>query len=260
VNSDEPPPRLPPWTGEGGRPCYLASDGTGPLSRIADRVEFTQLGLAGKLLEHAREALTEGRAARNAQLGLLAVQLTDALRDALLIAESRGARLAPAENERIPLNGLREMPPLIRVLHDTLPHCLAAPQALGLLSLPGGDLASAGAARRYVRTAARSWGLPPDTADTLETITGELAANALEHTDSHAVTITLVHTAREAIVAVTDEGHGDWVSVPDVPDAPGPEEERGRGLLITDALATRWGRRRTSGGLTVWAEVATTRN
>ncbi|WP_344391628.1 hypothetical protein [Streptomyces vastus] len=35
----------------------------------------------------------------------------------------------------------------------------------------------------------------------------------------------------------------------------GPEQESGRGLLIVDALATRWGQRQTGGRFTVWAEV-----
>ncbi|MGW0560139.1 ATP-binding protein [Streptomyces sp. NPDC003016] len=147
------------------------------------------------------------------------------------------------------------MPPLIGVAHDALAHCPGASQALGLLSLPGGDLAPAGVARRYVRMAALSWRLPPDTADALETITGELAANALEHTDSRSLTIALSRTAHEATVSVTDEGQGGG-RVP-VPDTPEPEQEHGRGLLITDALATRWGQRRTCGGLTVWAGITT---
>lgn len=248
MNIGEPPPRLLPWTGEGGRPCYLSTDGTGPLSRLADRVEFVQLGLAGRLLEHAREALAQAWSPPDTELGFLAAQLTDALHDALLIAESRGARLVPAEN------GVRAMPSLMEVAPDVLGHCPAASQALGLLSLPGHDLASAGVARRYVRMAARSWGLPPDAADALETITGELVANALEHTNSRSITITLSHSAQGATVGVTDEGQGGQVSVP---DALGAEQECGRGLLIVDALAARWGRRHTCRGLTVWAEVTT---
>ncbi len=39
------------------------------------------------------------------------------------------------------------------------------------------------------------------------------------------------------------------------PRSPSPERERGRGLLITDALAARWGTRQSGDGLTVWAEV-----
>jgi hypothetical protein len=252
------PPRLLPWTGEYGQPCYLSTDGTGPASRIADRIEDVQLGLAGRLLDRARDVLARAEtwSVPATELAFLAGQLTDALRDALrdalLIAESRGARLTASESERVPLNGAHVMPPLIEVVHDALTHCPAAPQALGLLALPGGDLTSAGAARRYVRMAARSWGLPPDMADTLETITGELAANALEHADSNSITVALSRTADTATVSVTDEGQGAQVFVP---DEPGSERERGRGLLITDALAARRGQRQTRSGLTAWAEI-----
>jgi anti-sigma regulatory factor (Ser/Thr protein kinase) len=254
AESASSPPRLLPWTGEYGQPCYLSTDGNGPASRIADRIEDVQLGLAGRLLDRARDVLSKAEpwAVPATELVFLAGQLTDALRDALLIAESRGARLATSESERVPLNGARAMPPLVEVVRDALARCPAAPQALGLLSLPGGDLISAGAARRFVRMAARSWRLPPDTADILETITGELAANALEHTDSHSIAVTLSHTADTATVSVTDEGRGAQVFVP---NEPGPEREHGRGLLITDALAARWGQRQTRSGLTVWAEI-----
>ncbi|WP_405881911.1 ATP-binding protein [Streptomyces sp. NBC_01384] len=243
-----PPPRLLPWTGAYGQPCYLSTDGTGPASRLADRIENVQLGLAGGLLDRARGTLTEPCSVPSTELGFLAGQLTDALRDALLIAKSRGARLAPAENGRVLPNGVRATPPLVEVIHNALARCPPTPQALDLLSLPGGDLTSAGAARRFVRTAARSWGLPPDTADTLETITGELAANALEHTVSNSIAVALSHTADTATVSVTDEGQRSQVFVP---DTPGPERERGRGLLITDALATRWGQHQTASGLAV---------
>ncbi|MEU7183780.1 MULTISPECIES: hypothetical protein [Streptomyces] len=70
------------------------------------------------------------------------------------------------------------MPTLVKAVHDALEHSPAAPHAWGLLSLPGDALASAGAARRFVRAMARSCGLPTDMAEPLEMITGELAANA----------------------------------------------------------------------------------
>ncbi|MYU54583.1 MULTISPECIES: ATP-binding protein [Streptomyces] len=144
------------------------------------------------------------------------------------------------------------MPTLVKAVHDALEHSPAAPHAWGLLSLPGDALASAGAARRFVRAMARSCGLPTDMAEPLEMITGELAANALEHSESRSVTVVFFRTARTATVSVTDEGHG----CASVPDLPGAEQENGRGLLIIDTLAGRWGQRKTDGGFTVWAEIA----
>ncbi|GAA3372365.1 hypothetical protein GCM10020367_27000 [Streptomyces sannanensis] len=84
--------RLLPWTGPEGRPCYLLTDGTGQLSRVADRIEAVQLGMGGDLLAHALALLAEGELAVE-ELRVLAGHLTEALRDVLRIAESRGARL-----------------------------------------------------------------------------------------------------------------------------------------------------------------------
>lgn len=237
--------RLLPWTGGDGRRCFLVSDGDGPVSRIADRVEATQLGLADRLLGRAREAIAEPGLPVG-ELGSLAAQLTEALQDALLIAECRGARLDA---------GLRT-PDLLCEGLEVLPHVVGA-RGFALLTLPGRDRASARTARRRVRDTARAWGLLPGTVDDLETITGELVANALEHSDSQTVTVTCALTAGPVTISVTDEGTG-YTRVAAAPATrPGPEQEHGRGLLITEALATRWGTRRTTGCLTVWAEVDT---
>lgn len=42
--------RLLPWTGSGGKPCYVIGDGNGYVSRMADDIENIQLGIAGDLL------------------------------------------------------------------------------------------------------------------------------------------------------------------------------------------------------------------
>ncbi|MFB7654895.1 MULTISPECIES: ATP-binding protein [unclassified Streptomyces] len=229
--------RLLPWTGVHGRSALLLTDGNGPVSRLADRMEAVQLGLGERLLGRARELLTATRP-RTGELRLLTDQLANALADALLIAGSRGARLG--RTGRDPAGG-------------TLP----ALRAYGLLSLPGRDLASARAARHYVRDTCRSWGLSPGEADDLVAVAGELVANALEHTDSRTVTITCALTADTVTVGVTDDGmSGTGPVVPTTTGSPGPECESGRGLLITDVLAMRWGTQRTGEGLTVWAEVA----
>jgi anti-sigma regulatory factor (Ser/Thr protein kinase) len=272
--------RLLPWTGADGRRCYLLGDGTGTgvLSRHADRIEAVQLGLADKLLNRARQMLDVlDASAKSHALEPLANQLTLALRDALLIAESRGARLAqgllPGEVGSVgcgmrhaddpaaanPAGGINgrtggsDMPQLIGSLLGASADSAADARVLGLLALPGGDLTSASAARRYIQGTARAWGLPSDTVDTLETIAGELAANALEHSHSRSITVALSLATRTVTVSVADEGQGKAAA----PKAAGPGQERGRGLLITEALATRWGQRRTGSGLTVWAEVTT---
>lgn len=84
------PPRLLPWTGSGGKPCYLITDDhDGPLSRPADATESVQLGMGGQLLFHARETLPD---TPPGELRYLAECLVQALGDALRAAESRGRR------------------------------------------------------------------------------------------------------------------------------------------------------------------------
>ncbi|KUO21888.1 hypothetical protein [Streptomyces dysideae] len=91
--------RLLPWAGPEGKPCYLAGDGTGYLSRLADNMESAQLGLAGELVQEAQRVL-DGRQWTPGELHLLTVQLTEALTNVHRIAVSRGARLpAPAYDD-----------------------------------------------------------------------------------------------------------------------------------------------------------------
>ncbi|MFJ8081310.1 hypothetical protein ACIQ6Y_11820 [Streptomyces sp. NPDC096205] len=84
--------RLLPWEGTEGKPCYLVTDGTGYLSRVADTIECVQLGMAGDLLEHAADLLADDTAT-NAQLRFMLARMREALTDVRRIAESRGARL-----------------------------------------------------------------------------------------------------------------------------------------------------------------------
>ncbi|MFD7957953.1 ATP-binding protein [Streptomyces ardesiacus] len=223
--------RILPRADGQGRTALLLTDGDGPVSRLADRMEVAQLGLGERLLAKARATLEEQRPTLR-ELRLLTGQLTDALADTLLIAESRGARLRDTEPEPVDAH-------------------LAELRAYAMLALPGEDLASARTARHYVRDTCRSWCLPTDMTDDLVSVTGELVANALEHTDSPTIAITCCLTGGTATLGVTDDGRGGGTPVI---SASTGACEGGRGLLITDALATRWGTRRTSGGLTVWAE------
>lgn len=87
----ERPARLLPWTGSEGKSCYLITDDRGgPVSRAADDAEEIQLDMGARLLTHAAALLPH---IPHSDLRHLAECLTDALRDALRIAESRGQRL-----------------------------------------------------------------------------------------------------------------------------------------------------------------------
>ncbi|MDT0545853.1 MULTISPECIES: ATP-binding protein [Streptomyces] len=130
-----------------------------------------------------------------------------------------------------------------------------SPDGLSLLTLPGRDLASAGVARRHVRGTAHVWGLLVEVTEALEAVVGELAANALEHTKSSTITVTLALAGQSTVIAVTDEG----VDGTAAGCCPGQDSEHGRGLLIVAAVAEHWGQCRTPQGLTVWAKVGGTR-
>lgn len=84
--------RLLPWTGPEGKPCYLVGDGTGYVSRLADRMEVEQLDVAADLIDEAQCVLAELKWTPG-ELHLLAVQLTESLGAVHRVAESRGARL-----------------------------------------------------------------------------------------------------------------------------------------------------------------------
>lgn len=83
--------RLLPWVGDAGKACYLVSDSVGgPVSRLADATEAIQLGMGHELLADAREMLPDSP---GGELRFLAERLSEALADALRVAESRGRRL-----------------------------------------------------------------------------------------------------------------------------------------------------------------------
>ncbi|MFD3558895.1 hypothetical protein ACFWVU_04390 [Streptomyces sp. NPDC058686] len=88
--------RLLPWAGADDKPCYLLTDrhtnGTSAVARLADNIESLQLGMGTELLGHARALLDEPRVDAQ-QLRFLSARLSEALQDALRVAESRGARL-----------------------------------------------------------------------------------------------------------------------------------------------------------------------
>lgn len=46
-------PRLLPWSSPDGKPCFLAGDGKGYVSRLADEMEAAQLDSAAELIEEA---------------------------------------------------------------------------------------------------------------------------------------------------------------------------------------------------------------
>ncbi|MFC9889752.1 ATP-binding protein [Streptomyces pilosus] len=97
----------------------------------------------------------------------------------------------------------------------------------------------------------RSWGLPHERASH---VIAELAANAATHgrIPGRSFRLTLYVVGTTLRIEVTDT-RGDRVPEAQVPD---PDAESGRGLLLVEALADRWG---VAEGRfprkTVWAEL-----
>ncbi|MEU9121749.1 hypothetical protein AB0C96_18130 [Streptomyces sp. NPDC048506] len=91
--------RLLPWSGPEGKACYVVGDGTGPVSRLADEVAETQLGMAAELLGHARAMLDDQRVSKG-ELRFLGERLAEALGDVRRIAESRRTDRAPGPEDR----------------------------------------------------------------------------------------------------------------------------------------------------------------
>ncbi|WP_240135357.1 ATP-binding protein [Streptomyces sp. MUM 178J] len=104
----------------------------------------------------------------------------------------------------------------------------------------------------------RTWDAPREVAETVTQLVGELAANAAVHGRvpgrDFLITLHLADDDRILRIEATDTR---TERLPETQrQAPAPDEESGRGLLIVDTLADRWGV--TDGPVprkTVWAEL-----
>ncbi|MCO6005156.1 ATP-binding protein [Actinoallomurus purpureus] len=91
-------------------------------------------------------------------------------------------------------------------------------------------------------------------ADDVVLLACELATNAVRHSGSTTVTITLVVLADAIRVEVADDGSSG--RVPRIADA-GPDATGGRGLRMVDILTGgRWGTYTSDAGRVVWCETA----
>ncbi|MFD0213852.1 ATP-binding protein [Streptomyces hirsutus] len=116
-------------------------------------------------------------------------------------------------------------------------------------------------ARRLAVRRMEDWGHPPesDASCTVALVVGELAANAVRHgrapgRDFH-LRLALDTAADLVRIEVADAASAK--RLPSAPPTSCPEGESGRGLLLVDVLALRWGSTpRRPVGKTVWAEVS----
>ena len=121
---------------------------------------------------------------------------------------------------------------------------LGAPLRMRFLPRPQ----DVGRARHWFRTCLRQ--LPTVDADAAEAVFAEVAANAVRHGRGR-VTVTVEFLGTAVRCAIRDGG----CRVPQLTTAWRPDLEDGRGMVIIEALADRWGVRRHLLGKTVWFEV-----
>ncbi|MET9433803.1 ATP-binding protein [Streptomyces sp. NPDC006551] len=108
-------------------------------------------------------------------------------------------------------------------------------------------------ARRLAEERLILWGCDPEIRDTVTLIVSELVTNAVVHTASSHIVCELREGEEQLRIAVRDEG---GAADPLIRDC--GEEERGRGLVLVDALCSAWGADSTGHGTAriVWAELA----
>ncbi|MFR9722820.1 ATP-binding protein [Streptomyces sp. MS19] len=99
------------------------------------------------------------------------------------------------------------------------------------------------------------WGVAGDARDAVLLVVSELVTNAVLHSGGERVVCRVEARADLLRVEVADEGDGPGGGRTSLVRA---DDECGRGLLLLDALASRWGvvSPDASGGCTVWSEIA----
>lgn len=109
---------------------------------------------------------------------------------------------------------------------------------------------SAALARTMVRGALARWDLP-ELAEAAELIVSELVANAVDHARGNHIRVTVVRTRADRVrIAVVDRG----TVRPEMRTVP-PEADRGRGLVLIDAMSHGWGVHPMAWGKRVWADL-----
>ncbi|WTW93967.1 ATP-binding protein [Streptomycetaceae bacterium NBC_01309] len=104
----------------------------------------------------------------------------------------------------------------------------------------------------------RAWAVPRDQAERAEHVVAELAANAAlhGHHSQRDFRLALMFHPMSGVLRVEVTDTRGVHALPEHPSPPHPDHESGRGLLLVDALADRWGTDpHPPTGKTVWAEL-----
>ncbi|MGW1255741.1 ATP-binding protein [Streptomyces sp. NPDC002513] len=115
-------------------------------------------------------------------------------------------------------------------------------------------------ARRLAVRCMEEWGHSPssDASCAVALVVGELAANAVQHgrVPGRDFGLRLALDAAAGLVRIEVADADSAKRPPTAPPSSYPDGESGRGLLLVDVLAVRWGSApRRPVGKTVWAEV-----
>lgn len=104
--------------------------------------------------------------------------------------------------------------------------------------------------RRIVRSLLEEWGMAA-LSDAVELGVTELLANVVRHVPDRRCELLVLRQTAGVRVEVTDGSR----NLPAVPPSLSPDAESGRGLLLLDAVADKWGADPLAGGgKTVWFE------
>ncbi|MFI8769426.1 ATP-binding protein [Streptomyces sp. NPDC053792] len=105
-----------------------------------------------------------------------------------------------------------------------------------------------GQARHDVARALTSWGLE-QLVDTAKLLVSELVTNAVVHTNSRVISVTVSRTGGTTVrIVVMDTDRTEITPAASL----GDDEVSGRGLLLVEDLAVRWGIERVVTGKRVW--------
>lgn len=110
-------------------------------------------------------------------------------------------------------------------------------------------------ARHDVRDTLRAWRLAPAVEDMAMLLVSELVTNSLTYAPGPIGMRLEMRSLPDQEDVLLVEISDQLPEAPVVERAPGPEDERGRGLQLVACSARRWGTRRGKTGKTVWFEL-----
>jgi DNA-binding NarL/FixJ family response regulator len=110
------------------------------------------------------------------------------------------------------------------------------------------ELQSAGAARRFAAEVLESWG-SADVEDAVLLLVSELVTNAVIHAHSEVEVVLRLHPDRIRVEVI--DAAVEYVHRRDAAS----DEQSGRGMALTEALASAWGIETLVAGKSVWFEV-----